>query len=76
MIPRGYHQLPRYRENKCTDSELTFLNTELRYKNPSPKDRTERWSSNNEYPIGTVHVIFFSSVHTAETSTGPAMLCI
>ena len=41
------------------------------------------YSSNDEYPVGTIYCVFcfvFSLfillVHTAEANTGPAMLCI
>ena len=57
VISRGYHQLPRYRENSA--QTLFRVNPGLRQKNPGPKDGTDRWSANNEYPIGTVQCYFF-----------------
>ena len=48
-------ELETDKESKLSsETELSFLNTELRQKNPGPKDGTDRWSSNNEYPIVTV----------------------
>ena len=69
VISRGYHQLPRYRDNKCTDSNrvkmsigLLLAQSQGRQKNPGPKDGTDR-SSNYEdsYRNSLVLFVFISS---------------
>ena len=75
VISREYHQLPRYRENSA---QTLFKQSKPRVKTEEsgPKRRDwlvicKQWIS-----YGNSSMLCFSSVHTAEASTGPAMVCI